>query len=451
MSQANRTVQGSDLASGGLTKLTERKVWPTIERSHFMWNRFGQMRGVEVNSRLREFSIRLYDGQVATGTTEAGLLPGTLPDKEVFAQFGFAKIIRGISFTPEAMAQMKQASSLLSQAERVEFYASAMQQEMSRFWYGEGSGAVALLTAQPTIIGAGPTYTITVDDATDEYVGVGSRGTADVKIGSDYDIAEPVTNAIRANVRVQNILSPTTFSVTVNSGTVTDGAADDILVPPGTRPSLQAGLSYMFHGIGYHVTRAAQTEWLGLNPSTTIQIRSLVKDLGGAGLTLGFFNFIADAARNRRADLAENKKTGDEDNRLLLSGVGQEAKLTQYMNSYRRAEMSDKVLTTGGTGVKNKFGNELIVDSACPDSRIYSLAESDFTMSVLETMGYVDNGSGGKFVLRPDGNGNLYHIYDGWLYMTFDFIGRNPFKQAALVDVGMEGIIKASQTAHNFD
>lgn len=445
MAQGNYTFEGVDLRDGALQKITEKRVWPQIVRSHLMWNRFGQKRGIEVNSRKREFVLRLYDGQVATFGAEGGLLPRTLPEKEVRAEFGFTKMLRGISFTPESMEQMKQPSSLMSMAERLDAYGEAVSQEMSRFFYGEGSGAVAVLNATVTVASA--VLTVTVDDATDDYSGVGCRGTADIKIGSDYEIVEPAANTIRARIRVTDITSPTVFKATQISGTATNGVDGDLIVPPGTRPSGSAGASYAFHGIGYHVTTATQLEWQNTSPQDTIQLRSVTKDLNGAGLTLGYVNWIEDASRIRRPNMA----TGGTDSTLILSGIGQHRKFKQYLNAYRKYDSGATVLQTGGRGVANQFGNEWEVDPACPDTRIYNLDEDDFSMAVLKELSYVDNGSGGKFVLRPSGtNDGYFHTYDGWLAMIFEFVGRNPFKQGALLDVGVADIMKASEIAHAF-
>ena len=174
MSQSTYTFDGgTNLKDGALTKLAEKRVWPQMVRNHFMWSRFGQKRGPEVNSRKREITLRIYDGQISTFGTESGILPRSLPESELRAEYGFTKMLRGFSFTPEAMEQMKQPSSLMGLAERLDAYGEAIQHEMARFFYGNGSAAVAAITATPTL--SAGVYTVTVDDASDSWAGVGSR------------------------------------------------------------------------------------------------------------------------------------------------------------------------------------------------------------------------------------------------------------------------------------
>lgn len=450
MSQSTYTFDGgTNLKDGALTKLAEKRVWPQMVRNHFMWSRFGQKRGPEVNSRKREITLRIYDGQVSTFGTESGVLPRSRPESEIRAEYGFTKMLRGFSFTPEAMEQMKQPSSLMGLAERLDAYGEAIQHEMARFFYGNGSAAVAAITATPTL--SAGVYTVTVDDASDSWAGVGSRGTADIKVGSDYDLVLNPTssNSIAARLLVTNITSATTFKGTLVAGI---GSADptlaisgSIVVPPGSRPA-GTTTSYAFHGIGYHLVDSTTTEWQSLT-TIPLQLRAVVKDMNGASLTIGYANYIEDACRQRRA----NVDTGGTDNTLIIASIGQHAKLKQQLNSYRRADMGATTLTTGGVDVANQFGNKWVTDPACPDSRLFNLDESDFSMAVLKELSYVDNGNDGKMTLRPYGSGDtFYHIYDGWFQMLFEFVCRTPSKQAALIDLGVSDIIKASETAYTF-
>lgn len=441
MSQANFTFEGVDLRDGALQKITEKRVWPQIQHGHFMWNKFGQKRGVEVNSRKREIVHRLFDGQVPTFLPELTALPATRPESEVRSEFSFTKMLRGISFSPEAMEQMKQPSSLLSISGRLESYGQLVKSELARGFYGDGSGAVAVLADSGTITGTGP-YVVHLTDDNDTFGGAGSRGVADIKVGSDYDLFLD-DDSIQATVLVTDILSATSFECTVTAGSLAAGDLTGIVVPPGTREAT-TGTSYAFHGLAYHTPGAATGEWQGTDPSSVVQLRSVIKDMEGAGLTIGFVNYLEDAVRQRRAD----DPNGMMDKTLILSGVGQHAKLKAYLNSYRRADMGETVLKTGGREVENQLGNRWTVDIHCPDSRVYNVWEDDFAMAVLKELSYVDNGSGGKFVLRPDGTGKYLHVYDAWLTMMFEFVGHNPFKQAVLLNIGVDDIIKASETAY---
>jgi hypothetical protein len=452
MSQTNYTFEGTDLRDGAMQKVTEKRVWPQIQHGHFMWKRFGQKRGPsDVNIRKREIVHRLYDGQVPTFRPELTSLPRTIPEKEIRSEYTFTKMLRGVSFSPEAMEQMKQPSSLMGMAERLESYGDLIRSELARAFYGDQSAAVAVLDSAANVSASGSTRTITVLKNSDTYGGVGSRGVADLKIGSDYDVIETATYTVQAVIRVLTKASSTTFTATLLSGTLADATPyTGIIVPPGSRAN-GSNTSYAPAGIAYHVTTATSNPWqtLDLTDDTYQELRSTTKDLDGAGLTIGYVNYLEDAVRIRRAGM----ENGGMDKTLIVSGVGQHAKLKAYLQSFKRADWSETVLKTGARDVENQLGNRWEVDIQCPDSRVYNLWEDDFAMAVLKELSYVDTGGGSKFVLRPDGNSttpSYTHVYDAWLWMLYQFVGRNPFKQAALVDIGVDDIIAAADTCSVF-
>jgi hypothetical protein len=435
-----------------LLEITEKKIWPQLQRSHYMWNRFFQKRGVEVNSRSRQIPLYLRPGQVGTFRAEGLALPFAGPELEVKASFGYTKYQRGFSFSAESLEEMKQSSSLLSEADRLDRYRVNIKTELARFFYGSGDSSVAVVGSVSVTTGADGSLLMSVTS--------GNLGTSNMEIGSYYQILDSSnSNAVLTwgGVRYFKLVVSnagngggtqttsgtlaafhTPSSTVPNFAAATAVAAGDLIVPVG---SVVGGTSYGFHGLGYHVVESSATTWQGLTLSSYPELRSIVKDASSADLTLGLANFIEDVVIFRR-----DQPMGGEDKSLIITSPGQHARLKQYLNSLRRATMGEKTMSTGGKEVENQLGNKWEVDPHCPDDRVYHLKEDDFSMLVLKELSFVDNGSGGNMVLRRDDSDldfdNYSHIYDGWWTMMFEFVSREPRNQAMIKGLGTTGIVR---------
>lgn len=431
-----------------LLEITEKEVWPQLQRDHYMWNRFFQKRGKEVNSRKRQIPLYLRPGQIGGFRPEGAGLPFAQPELEVKASFGYTKFQKGFSFSAESLEEMKNPSSLLSTSERLARYRTNLKVELARFFYGIGDSAVA-------VVGA------TTGAATGSLVAStssGNMGTSAMELDNYYSITDTSNSdavltfgGYRYFKFVVANATPTSSTGTVMAFNNPAGAAPDFsaatavaagdkIVPVG---SVVSGTSYAIHGLNYHVVdTAVSSTWQGLTLASYPELKSIVKDASSADLTLGMANFIEDVVVFRRDDTAE----GGEQNSLIITSKGQHTRLKQTLNAYKRADLGAKNLKTGATDVENQFGNKWQIDVHCPDDRIYHLKEDDFSMLVLQELTYVDTGNGGNMVLRQQSDtdfGTTYaHIYDGWFTMMLEFVSREPRNQAMIKGLGTSGIIR---------
>lgn len=436
-----------------LLEITERKVWPQIMRTCLMYTKFYNVMVDKVNSRDRRIVLHLRDGQPGTFRPQgAGLLKGK-PDLQKVASFGYTKYQRGFAFTPEVLEEMDSDTALMNLEARMNIYEEAIKSELSAFFYGTGSGAVAELSGALTDNADG-TWTVPLKNSSDTYGGVGSAGSADVVFDADYEIRDSSASFARitANsgaVKQFTVISSgfsgsqVKISLAASSTFSAAPAAGDILVPPGTYSS--SNVSYALHGLGYHLTTPSTTSWQGLNPSTDPELRSVTKNANTADLTLGMANFIEDIVFFRRG--GNTKAPNGEDKTLILCPKGQETLMRGFLNFHKRADWGEKVMKTGSTAVENQVGNRWTPDDKCPDTRIFHLTTDCFsTLTIKPGLHFFDTKTRDNMVLRGDSTGETDYVavYDGWFQMYLEFISKAPFKQALLYNLGTSKIYRRS-------
>lgn len=438
----------NDLSVGAVRRLMDDVFRPQYQQNVKLRKLIKEMGKPvdEVNVRGREFGVQLSRGSRTTGRPSMGYLPKPLPTSEARGSYTYAKLQKGISFDWETLRHMELSSAIVKLSDRLAQHQEKFEADASYFSYGDGSGALAVVT---DVAGTGP-YTLTVTATTDTYGGAGSNGTARLNIVEEVDIVS--ASAVEATVQIASIASATTFTCTVVSGTLTAGALTAIVVPSGSRPAGFNGASYMPHGVAYNCPTASSTDWWGINPSSAgnIECRSTVVDLSSASFTVGYANWLEDAVRHRRPmekDDALTSKT------KILIGVGQARSIKQSMNSIRRAGMGDKTFVLGAQNVANQWGNIWEEDPGCPDSRCYNLWMGSWQLPTLQELEYVDEGEG-MWHLRPanttSASGFYIQAYDGWTQEVMEIVNTEAFKQAAIVGIGVSTIQTAASLAHQF-
>lgn len=447
MSTTNYAFDANDLSVGAVKKLMDDVYRPQYQSNVKLLRLLEKQTEDATNVRKREFTVALTQGSRTTGRPAAGLLPLAMPVLEARGEYGYAILQKAVSFdwvSLKHMARSDATGAMVTLNQRLAQHMKKFESDSSYFAYGDGSGALAVGT---TVAGTGP-YTLTLTNTTDTFGGAGSNGTARLNRNEEIDVV--VAASVQAVVQVVDILSATTCSVNVISGSLSAGALSFILAPPGSRPSGFNGVSYMPHGLAYNIPGATTTEFWTLNPSTSVELRSLLVDMAGAEMTVGFANFLEDAARHRRPEEEPEAAMGKT---KIIWSVGQARKIKQGMNSIRRADMATKTYVLGAQHVANQWGNVWDEDPGCPDSRAFNIYLPTWKVAKLADVEYVDEGEG-MWHLRPANStsvrGNFYAIYDGWTSAAHDYVNTDPFMQAMFTGIGTATIQTASQYAHGF-
>lgn len=453
MSVSNYTFDSpNDLSVGAVRRLMDDVFRPQYEQN-VMLRKLIKEKGKpieEVNVRGREFAVQLSRGSRTAGRPSMGYLPKSLPTLEARGSYTFAKLQKGISFDWESLRQMELKSAIVKLSDRLAQHMEKFEADASYYAYGDGSGALAVVTTIGSPTGAA--YPITVTDNTDTYGGAGSCGTARLNINEEVEIVS--ASATEAVVRVTAISSATVFVGTVVSGALSAGALTAIVTAPGSRPAGFNGGTYLPHGLAYNCPGATQTEFWGMDPSNAlnIELRSTLVDLSSAELTVGYANYLEDGVRHRRVGMNSKKDALTASTQIIFS-IGQARKIKQSMNAIRRATMDTKTYVLGAQTVANQWGNEWLEDPGCPDSRAYNLHMPSWELPVLQEMQFVDEGEG-MWHLRPanttSASGHFIHGYDGWTQEASEIVNTEPYKQAAFIGIGTATIGKASGLAHQF-
>lgn len=461
-----------------LKKISDDRVWNQLSEGNFLFNLLLRGKGEQVNARNRDIPMRVGRSGIGSFPGEGEGIGYASPEEFIRCSFGYTKYVKPFSFTPEARSNMNSPSSLRSLTEMFDQYRKDIETELSRFAYGNGSGAVAVVRGAATgrdstdiaedhgngILGL-PFDPITTETAAavSAQGGVGSRMTADIDFNSIYQLIKASDLSIRATgtatrlkaLRAGFTESQARFQVVDASGaSVTAALANtlaedvitegDLLVPVGT---YKDNVSRAMHGLAYHMPLAADTTYQNMidqsntsvGPDDYPETRAVAYNANLADLTLAICNYIEDSSRFRRDD----EEMGGTDKDVILTGIGQHRRVKQLIGTHRRADMSERTMVTGGKDVESQFGNKWKTDKYCPDDRLLHIHVPDLALLVLEKLQFIDPGNGGNMWLRQSGD-DFLHLYDGAWFMLWEMIGRCPKNQGLVYSLSIKNIMRAA-------
>lgn len=284
--------------------------------------------------------------------------------------------------------------------------------------HGTGSGALGVATAVTT--GASGTVTFGGDYGAENII-KGSR----LVFYSSAGVAHNQSGAVAVSTVVSIAGDVVTF----------DNVPTDVVATDTAHYFGSFGLAP--HGIGFHVSEASSTDYLGVNTGTYPGIKATTISMGATGgaggtaLTPGVMDLLE--AKRRRRSGANSSRRG----RTYISHTTQEFNYRQlgYTSNFgiqRILGANQKFDLSVGEASHN--GQKWVIDNQAPKSVIWDLYLPDWAIEYVTLPKFYDDGNGNRMWMKS-GSGAPYDALQYAYFARYDLLCKNRANQAALLDL----------------